>query len=95
VDTEHLCAWAAEMGRLAADTVQVWEGGPLRVALFEASMGSLMLADVGKGYVVVAGDPTLNTGMLRLEVERAADAARRFLSAGLVASDAPEHAATA
>ena len=95
VNHEHLCAWAAEMGRRAAGTAEVWEGGPLQVALFESSMGALMLADVGKGYLMVAGDPTLNSGMLRLEVERAAEALRRFLSAGLAVDDPAERAASA
>ncbi len=90
VHHEHLCAWAAEVGRLATDLAQVWAGGPLEVALFEASMGSLMLADVAKGYLVVAGDPTLNAGMLRLEVERTAEGLKRFLAAGLASGNAAE-----
>jgi predicted regulator of Ras-like GTPase activity (Roadblock/LC7/MglB family) len=87
-ENERLCAWAAELGRVAVDTVAEWEGGPLQVTMFEASMGSLMLADVGRGYLVIAGDPALNAGMLRLEVDRAAEILRQFLGAGLGSRDA-------
>jgi len=84
VEREHLCAWAAEMGRAAAKTTESWEGGALRVALFESSVGSLMLADVGKGYLVAVGDPTTNLGLLRLEIERAAAMLRRALSTAVL-----------
>ena len=53
-----------------------------------AKMGSLLLADVGKGYLVVAGDPTTNAGMLRMEVDRAAAALREVFGTKLAASAA-------
>jgi predicted regulator of Ras-like GTPase activity (Roadblock/LC7/MglB family) len=93
VKQEHLCAWAAEIGRFAARTAEVWEGGPLATALFESSMGSLMLADVGKGYLVVVSDPTVNAGLLRLEVDRAAEVLRGLLSTPIMPGSAAEQAA--
>jgi len=95
LDNERLSAWAAQMGSLAAHTAEAWDGGSLRVAAYESSMGSLMLADVGKGYLVVIGDPTVNVGMLRLEVDRAAEELKRLLSASFMSDDATERAATA
>ena len=95
VNKEHLCAWAAEMGRLAARTAEAWQAGEAQVGMFESSMGSLMLADVGRGYLVVLSDPTGSSGMLRVEVERASGALRRLLSVRLMPSKVAEDAATA
>ncbi|MBM3474039.1 MAG: hypothetical protein FJX75_12280 [Armatimonadetes bacterium] len=95
VNQESLCAWAAEMGRLAARTVESWRAGEVRVGLFESSMGSLMLADVGRGYLVVLSDPTGSTGMLRVEVERASEALRRLLSVRIMPSAVAGGAVTA
>ncbi|MGQ9730680.1 MAG: roadblock/LC7 domain-containing protein [Candidatus Zipacnadales bacterium] len=88
---EQFAAWAAEMGRAALGVTQNWNGGDLRLAVFEASMGLLILANVGKGYLVVASDPTANAGLLRLETERAAEALRRVLGTAPTetAGDAP------
>jgi len=94
-DAERLAAWAAELGRLAAETAESWDGGRLQLALFESSMGSLMLADLGRGFLVVSGDPTLNTGRLRLEVEKAVEPLRQFLAAGLTSRETMERAASA
>ena len=95
VNQEHLCAWAAEMGRLAARTAEAWQAGEAQVGMFESSMGSLMLADVGKGYLVVLSDPTGNSVMLRMEVERASGALRRLLSVRIMPSTMAGGAATA
>ena len=95
VNQEHLCAWAAEMGRLAARMAEAWQAGEAQVAMFESSMGSLMLADVGRGYLVVLSDPTGSSGMLRVEVERASEALRRLLRVRIMPSTLAGGAATA
>jgi len=95
VNQERLCAWAAEMGRLATRTVEVWKAGQAQLGMFESSLGSLLLADVGRGYLVVLSDPTGSSGMLRVEVERASEALRLLLSVRIMPGALAESAATA
>ena len=80
VNLDQLCAWSAEMGRYAGLTSTGWNGGGLQTGVFEGSMGSLLLSDVTKGYLVVVSDPTTNSGILRLELDRAAQRMRTILS---------------
>lgn len=94
VSAEDLSARSAEVGRLVRRTADVWGGGQMQVAFLESSMGTLVLADVGRGYLLVVADPTVNAGMLRLGVEQAAEQLRRLLGQSFLLSEGAGCAAT-
>jgi predicted regulator of Ras-like GTPase activity (Roadblock/LC7/MglB family) len=70
---ESVAAMAAEIGKSAAKLLRTADGDELKMAMFGAANGNLVMADAGKGLLAALTDQAANTGLLRMEVEKAAE----------------------
>lgn len=64
---------AAEIGRTAKKLLHSAGAEQLEMAMFGAANGNLVMADAARGLVVAITDQAANTGLLRMEVEKAAE----------------------
>jgi len=71
---------SAAIGRAASLLLGTAAGDGLKAAVFDATQGKLVIGDMGRGYVVAIADPGANLGLLRLEVETAAEELRASLA---------------
>lgn len=72
-EDEQVAAMAAEIGRTARKLLHSAGGEQLQMAMFGAANGNLVMADAARGLVVAITDQAANTGLLRMEVEKAAE----------------------
>jgi predicted regulator of Ras-like GTPase activity (Roadblock/LC7/MglB family) len=73
LDEDELAAMSAEIGRTASQLLATTEDEHLKVGIFEAGSGKLVIGEAGRGYLVEVAHREANTGLLRLEVEQGAE----------------------
>jgi predicted regulator of Ras-like GTPase activity (Roadblock/LC7/MglB family) len=71
-EEERIAAMTAEIARSASALLASSGEDALQTAVFEAAAGKIVVADVGRGYLVAVTDQTSSTGLLRLEIDHAA-----------------------
>lgn len=71
-EDEQVAAMVAEIGRATRRLLRNLDDDEHQMAMFGASTGNLVMADAAKGFLVAITDQAANTGLLRMEVERAA-----------------------
>lgn len=91
-EEERVAAMAAEIGRSASDLLRTADGDRLQMAMFGAANGNLVMADATRGFLVALTDQAANTGLLRMEVEKAAERLSGELGRG--SDDEPEEASS-
>lgn len=69
---ETLGALAASIMGTAQKSMERLKKNPLKQVTAEAEGGKIFLSDVGIGYLVVATEPSVNIGLIRLEIRNAA-----------------------
>jgi len=77
VDGKAVAALAASLARKIGGAAGVAGAGKVRFAELDASEGTLLVTPAPEGLlVVVLAEPRINAGLCRLEMVRAAEAAR-------------------
>ena len=71
-EDEQVSAMAAEIGRAVQELLRNADNDEFEMAMFGASTGNLVMADAARGFLVALTDQAANTGLLRMEVEKAA-----------------------
>jgi predicted regulator of Ras-like GTPase activity (Roadblock/LC7/MglB family) len=91
-EDEQVAAMAAEIGRTAKKLLRSAGGEQMQMAMFGAASGNLVMADAARGLVVAITDQAANTGLLRMEVEKAAEVLSTELHTP--SADEPQQAAS-
>lgn len=76
-NSETIGALAASITTSVQKSLERINQVPLRQVTIEAQKGKIFLTDVGRGVLVVTTEPSVNIGLVRVEIKEAAEKIRQ------------------